>query len=783
MRRASAFTLIELLTVLAVTAILLTIIFIPMVQGFNLTRAAQGLADSQDRARALIRLIEQEVGNAAAVRDNSGLRGSLAVVVPGRDGSPERVVLPAVKLDLWTPAQGDPGDRDPVSGAFRDPDTGKFDPTLRGPKGQVNLPATPGATLVRYFVGLRDPFRDYTNPYDGLLMPRSGDRDNLYVLYRAEVEPFVWRRVGNETRRVVNADLFYDLDYDTDPETTGPLFDEADFFNRNVPIRPYTQTPPGWSQPGQPTREAMIRNWLRRATVVTETSRFDMIAAEFDRGSRRVLYDGNVPRIFSLVRFQPTRVTNEPATGMTAVRTGEEATNTAKVGPDVYTTRYGTWANLLMRVWPSDYPLSWGYGTGQARAGDPRARWGSGAWGSDPPYLVGRPWFDANGAERFSLFGFDPSVMTNDLAEGVEVFDVGTFLRIRQLPKDVPNRPYAFTQAMVQADNRSGWSADPRWRLHFVPLLPDPKAGKVIAGFDVREVGSDVSVPYDYRVPTYAQQSAQSAPVADRTGIRVSEYDPNGPRDYNPNTDPDLAGTWSDAKFQPVNRLFNKLWADFPTLAPGLDRARYVRRFIDLRRAGTADGLRGPLDPRNGIGRAYITPGSEVVVGPDQRPGPNYGRYVRYTRVTQRPVGPNQYLINYTDQPEPNYADLGFTGLPPDVYDPLSFDPGNFVQSVIQPQYRAGYVELNSRFGEPIPSGYFTDLSDPQNPRGWVPTGNIYVTYRFQFTEPADVVAVDYDSTQVIETVLTIRNYPQGVQFGAQSITVKGTAEVRNFIR
>ena len=40
-RGRRAFTLIELLTVIAITAVLLTIIVLPIFQSFNLTRAAQ----------------------------------------------------------------------------------------------------------------------------------------------------------------------------------------------------------------------------------------------------------------------------------------------------------------------------------------------------------------------------------------------------------------------------------------------------------------------------------------------------------------------------------------------------------------------------------------------------------------------------------------------------------------------------------------------------------------------------------------------------------------------
>ncbi len=780
MRRHSAFTLIELITAIAISAILLTIIAVPVVQGFNLTRAAQSFSQAQDRARTLVRQLEREVGNAASVRDNNAERGAIDVVVPGRDRTPVVVRLPFAKLDLVRPAEGDPQDRGP-GGAFRNPDTGRFDPTLRAPKGQQQLPARQGSTLVRYFVGLREPLvlgndgspagaARYTNPYDGLLMARSGERDNLYVLFRAEVQPRVWRTVNGRLQPVVDTGLFLDDDLDGTPDD----LDDPAFFTL-LPGQDFNVANSALTAVGR-GKAVRMQNWLRRATVVTEVSRFDMVAPVVEKTSPpRVQYDGNVPRLVSLVRFQPKRVTSEAVPGELAVRTGEEAFNTDKVGPDVFTTQYGAWANVNYRVWPSLWPPA--FGENLARAGDVRGEWGGG------PYLVGRAWTLA-GVERVGLFGFDPATMSDDEREGVEVFDVSRYLEVLRLPKDTPGRPYAFTAAVASADSRTNWLQDPRWLVNFVPVVPDPRGGKLVGSFPINEVGTDASLAYDLRVPTRGQQSAAGAPnVADRVGVRVSPYDPNTPLDFTPNNDPDVGtGVWSDERFQPVNRTFNKLWTDFPRLAPGLDRATYVRRFIDLRAVPQADGSLSPLlpaaDPADVVARAVLTPGSEVVVGPDQRPGPNYGRYVRYTRVTQRPVGPNQYLINYTDQPEPRWSELGLPYTIGDLrYDPRAYRADEFFQAVLQAPYRAGYVELNSRFGEPIPSGF-------RGPNGFVPTGNIYVSYRFQYTEPKDVVAVDYDTTQVVEFTVTIRNFPQSQNLpNPQNITVRGAAEARNFVR
>ncbi len=737
MNRKKAFTLIELITVMAITAILLTIIFVPVIQGFQFTRAAQAFTDGQNRARTLIARLEREVGNATDVRDNNGDGGALNVVVPGQNGAPELVRLEGVKLDFYKPAEGDPaafvtgpgGNR-----AYIDPDTGKADPTLRAPKGDPNFPAAGGQTLVRYFVGLRDPFATYNNPYDGLLMQRAGGRDNLFVLLRAEVPVYEWDAAT--TRYVVDADLFFDQDNDTDPTTRGPLLDDLNFFVPDGTLPgTYGGPVPGWDSPGVPNKDQMVRNWLSRAQVVTEVSRFDMIMPVYDRARRTVAYNGNVPQLVPLVRFQPTRISNEPAAGQLAVRTGEETFNADKVGPDVFRTDYGAWSNLFLRILPSLEPAAYGRGPGQRLAGDVKNGWASSALGANQPYLIGRP----RVGDNTSMYWIDPTV-TNE-AGGVEVFDVTQYLRDAN-----SGVPYAFSRAVAAANGRSGWLGNAAIVRDFIPVAPDPRGGRVTASFDVREMG-DITAG----VPTPFNSNMPFGP----TGAALT-----------PDTEV-FGGTW-DATGGQINTRFNVLWNQWNTLGlPGLPREDYAKRFLDLRLATMPDGTVGPLHPTLGFGRAAIVPGSEIVIGPDQRPGTTYGRPVRYTRVTQRPVGPNQYIINYVHQREPDWVALGVI-TPAEAatfYNPSNYVATDVRQVLLQAAYRAGYLELNSNKNEPLPAG------------------NISVSYRFQFTEPNDIVAVDYDSSEVMEFVLTIRNYPQSNNPEPQSITLKGTSDVRNFIR
>ncbi len=193
------------------------------------------------------------------------------------------------------------------------------------------------------------------------------------------------------------------------------------------------------------------------------------------------------------------------------------------------------------------------------------------------------------------------------------------------------------------------------------------------------------------------------------------------------------------------------------------------KRYIDLRTIPQfgPSAVESPLSPSWRMNRIQITPGSAEVYGPDQRPGSNYGQLVRYDEVPNTdatPVGANQFKLNYTHKAnEPDWASLfGFAG--PD-YNPDFYNAGDFLSSTIQPRYRTGYLELNSRYGEPLP------------------VGNIYVRYRFQFTDSKSVLAVDYDSGELMEVVLTIRNYSQTTNPNPQMVTVRGSAAVRNTLR
>lgn len=725
------FTLIELIVVMAITTILLTIIAVPVIQSFNLTRASQGFANAQAKARELVSQIETEISNSAGVRDNSGYRGAVDVPVPASDGTTEVLVrLPYTKIDILKVASGDPSTR--VGTAYIDPDTGKIDPTLKSPKGQPRLQSTPGDTIVRYFVGLRDPRLAYNNPYVQYRTPANtrwlgfdGGQDNLFVLYRAEVRPYIWADPDGAgpqpVQRVVNTAFFIDLDRaDANPNTTGPLLDDPSFFvwDDGAPGAIY----------GTPTvydpanRNEMVSNWMKAATIVTENSRYDMVMAKYNPQNFAMQFVGTVPELVPLVRFNPTRVAQETATGRSAVRTGEETENAINIGPDVFETQYKNWAGAQFRVWPS-----------------------SGPDGSGPlANSAGRPVVAAPTSATFlqSVLKADDD---QSLFLGVdEVFNISAYLRLK-----ASNAAYPFSNATLPAAVTFPNSRD------FMPMVPDNQTGKILASFAIEEFGADAGVALDDRIPsTGADSGVDSGPAVTpaTVGYQAGAFN---------------AFTTINERFALQYNIWDSLWP--VGTAPSKDGPLGPKRYIDLRatRQFGPSNVESPLSPTWRMNRIQITPGSVEVYGPDQRAGSNYGQLVRYDEVPNTdstPVGTNQFKVNYTHKAnEPDWN--GLFGFAAPNYNPDFYNAGDFLSSTIQARYRTGYLELNSRYGEPIP------------------VGNIYVRYRFQFTDSKSVLAVDYDSGELMEVVLTIRNYPQTTNPNPQMVTVRGSAAVRNTLR
>jgi prepilin-type N-terminal cleavage/methylation domain-containing protein len=676
-----AFTLVELLVVMAITAILLTLIGIPLVQGLNLTRSTQAFAEAQDIAREIQSKINKELSTAVAVLDNSTPQSSIEVAMPLKNGAGQflnqygHIFLSSAKLDFVPPAKGDP------SNPQFNPGRGVVDPTLRTSVGQVILPVAPGQTIVRYWVGLRRPANAaftadefYVNTYAPNIAGANRGTENLFVLYRAEVEPYVFNSTLG--RYVPNTALF-----PVDPNTGELIINDPGFF-LFTPAQPVDNIT---------AHRQRLANWLSEAHVMVQDNRTDLIMPDIDETSAAVVYEpyapvnGSwIPRIRSLVTFQPLRVNNEPAVANNIIRSGEESVDPNKrLAPEFFQTQNPGWTyDSFVRMYRLDPRLS------------PR-----------PPYYLAR-WRQPQPGTfqnfRPQLVYFNPQQDADEYNDGMPIFDLAGY------------------KATVDAGTpRLGANIVPptRQNVELMLLSLDQRRGRIQARFPAYAAFDD-----------YDPQTGVPRPIGATTAV--------------------------------VNAALTG-WLSSPTKAQYNPSGDLGRRFIDLRQvAATATATSfNPLAPTvlgylNPFSK--ITPGSEVVSGPDQRPGPNFGRKIRYTRVAQgEPVGLNQYKINYTDLPDPNWVALGVP------------DPGtnNDVRDFIEPRFKKGYIE------------FYSDSTLP------LPLGNIEVSFDFQVNEPGDSVVVDYDSSQRMRVELTIRRFSNGFNVTPQTVTVTDIVAVRNFAK
>lgn len=328
--RARAFTLVELLVVIAVSSILLVLIFGPLVQSFNLTNEARAESEAQNTARTVIEQLSTELSNATYVRDNSIPEAAIEVSLPaeyfppGTPANQQFALLPYAKVDFFPASQGDP------SQPLFNPRINRIDPTLlgKGPVGDLNVPLARGASMVRYYVALRHPFDPYTNGHEQRMV-QAGRQDNFYCLYRAEIIPVL-------SDGTVNTQYF-----EIDQNGT-PILDDPSFML--------------WrSSDGNPKQQRM-NNWIRASQIVTHLENMDLITVTRDKKTRDVVFDQNgKPQVIPLISFQPLAVSDEPASPDNTTSLGDESPNKTPTG---FTTKSAGWTNGYGIKWYRAAPTS-----------------------------------------------------------------------------------------------------------------------------------------------------------------------------------------------------------------------------------------------------------------------------------------------------------------------------------------------------------------------------------------------------------------------------------------
>jgi type II secretory pathway pseudopilin PulG len=305
-QNSKGFTLIEVLTVVGLTAIIMFLVFGPVVHSFNLTRHAEVMVRAQDNARLVLNMVVRDLSNAMYVYDNTNDFVNLPVI--DQNGNPVVVPVKYAKVDMVLPrmrayctSPNHPNNQPrEIPRHYVDPTTGKenalFDeatPLCPYDHSRLEIrpvqPLTPDTKVVRYFIGLEDPNKPYANPY---LSKLTAARDqNLYILYRAEFSPS-------------DPELFPDVS----PGKIAQNIHDPDFFNR-----------PGF-------RDA----WRKISRPIVTINDTDLI---------RIKYENGKVSVIPTVRFMPTPIYNDPLVPVND-NSDPEYSNSP---PTVYKATYGHW--------------------------------------------------------------------------------------------------------------------------------------------------------------------------------------------------------------------------------------------------------------------------------------------------------------------------------------------------------------------------------------------------------------------------------------------------------
>ena len=231
-----AFTLIEILIVIALTTLLFALLLVPLVSAIKYTRQAQSLTAAQDAVRITRERLTRELSSAVYVFDGTShpfvfsapaqagddlTTNFLVLDVPtNTQGTTVAAHVYNAKLDFSLPRVNDTGVKDPTTG----------EPIAYGPTGSGSavivspsqvFPAAAGGTMVRYWVGLKDPTQPYNNNREANAV--GTNPDNTYILYRAQFQPY--KKDPATGKYAPNTDLFA-----LTADGKSPELDDPDFF-------------------------------------------------------------------------------------------------------------------------------------------------------------------------------------------------------------------------------------------------------------------------------------------------------------------------------------------------------------------------------------------------------------------------------------------------------------------------------------------------------------------------------------------------------------------------
>lgn len=192
------FSLIEMLVVLAISAILLGLVITPLVTTFNFTNRARRSVQVQDAARYAMELTSREVADAMDLAVASGDYEPFLYYTGGSPGDGTGVV---VRSQGYITAWDDQGAAHELPNAMIDlvlpyDELGLEGGGIQQPLIPQHITAADGKQhpiVVRYFVGLTHPDRVNANGnpiWRNNAMTATRGQQNLYTLYRVEFDPY-----------------------------------------------------------------------------------------------------------------------------------------------------------------------------------------------------------------------------------------------------------------------------------------------------------------------------------------------------------------------------------------------------------------------------------------------------------------------------------------------------------------------------------------------------------------------------------------------------------------
>jgi len=318
-----AFTLTELLVVMAITAILLGLLFIPIVQGFNLTRTAQNRVQAQGQARRGLQQVSREIAQATYVFDNSAAPIVLPLKFPinVNDGGTATTPVTWASGQIVYPVHSTYSKIDFIPSG-RLGGAGATDPTTRDPLGgsEVRFPLAPGTRVVRYFIGLRDNTKPYENVYLRSINEFAQDGTvNPFVLYRAEFPVQHDPRIANNAPGQFE-NLFDPANLNLAVDNSGGFNDPNFFYNTNV----------------APNGQTYAQNWKAISSAIVDGPNQDVVNWVKNEEGGLVLTSPLRP----LISFFPSTVPGDTATPGFMTAAASEVPNAV---PTLYTLQQAHW--------------------------------------------------------------------------------------------------------------------------------------------------------------------------------------------------------------------------------------------------------------------------------------------------------------------------------------------------------------------------------------------------------------------------------------------------------